>query len=261
MPELTKSSLVRDVSTPTLLHADLHMRNIFVSEAAPFDMTGIIDWQGTAVEPAFIYADETPDFASREVEDEDEDGTTEPSESNDNPSSSPSQIKTESTKANQDILLCNQAFEICMHGYASIIAKARNITDEIQVLLWHCCHCNTSWRDSAPGIRQELLEFSAQWESAGFGASAASSCPYVLTMEELAMHREQYADFETALSLKLGLMRSLRTDSDGWVASGDWDVVKPAHDEMFGEWLLTAEEDDDLDEEKARELWLLDHQL
>ena len=29
----------------------------------PTFVTGLIDWQSTSVEPAFVYANETPDFA------------------------------------------------------------------------------------------------------------------------------------------------------------------------------------------------------
>jgi hypothetical protein len=241
LPELIESSLVRDVSKPTLLHADLHLRNIFVSETSPFDTTAIIDWQGTAVDPAFVQANETPDFASREVEDEGEGEDEDES----------SQPKSEKAKLKQDFLLCNQAFEVCMHGYAPIIAKARNTNG---LLIRPFLHCNVSWRDSAPAVRQELIELSVQWNDIGLDGAR----PYDPTTEELKRHEEQYPDFEIALNLKLGLMRSLRTDSDGWVASDDWDVVKPAHDEMFREWLRTTSEDGGMDEGKARELWPFD---
>ena len=64
-------------------------------------------------------------------------------------------------------------------------------------------------------MRQELIELSVQWNDIGLDGAR----PYDPTTEELERHGEQYADFEIALNLKLGLMRSLRTDSDGWVAS------------------------------------------
>lgn len=123
-----------------------------------------------------------------------------------------------------------------MHGYAPIIAKARNTNG---LLIRPFLHCNVSWRDSAPAVRQELIELSVQWTDIGLNGAR----PYDPTTEELERHEEQYADFEIALNLKLGLMRSLRTDSDGWVASDDWGVVKTAHDEMFREWLRTTGED------------------
>jgi hypothetical protein len=242
LPELVKGPLLRDVSKPTLLHADLNMRNIFISETRPFGITAIIDWQNTSVEPAFMFANETPDFASRQIEDEDEyeDDTNE--EHPDPPS----------PQTKQDILLCNEAFEVCMHRYAPVIAKACN-TD--QLLTRPVLHCNTSWRDSAPAVRQELIELSVRWrDSTGLDGP----CPYDLTVEDLERHEEQYPDFEMALNLKLGLMRSLRTGSDGWVASSDWDIVKPAYDEMFREWLRTVRESGEMDEGNARELWPFD---
>jgi aminoglycoside phosphotransferase (APT) family kinase protein len=48
----------------TLLHADLHERNIFVSDDDPTIITGLIDCQSSSIEPDFVYADEMPDFAA-----------------------------------------------------------------------------------------------------------------------------------------------------------------------------------------------------
>jgi hypothetical protein len=104
-------------------------------------------------------------------------------------------------------------------------------------------------------VRQELIELSVRWrESTGLDGT----CPYGPTVEYLKGHEEQYPDFEMALNLKLGPMRSLRTDSDGWVARSDWDIVKPAHDEMFREWLRTAQESGGMDGGNARESWPFD---
>jgi hypothetical protein len=225
------------------------MRNIFVSEADPSHITAIIDWQSTAVEPAFIYANETPGFVNRQVEDEDEED--DEIETSDHSTRLSSPAKDERAKHNQDILLCREAFGVCMQGYAPIIAKARNVDG---VLLRPFRHCNKSWRDSAPAVRQELIEVSARWDSLGLD----DVCPYVPIKAELERYQNQYADFEIAQSLELGLMQSLHTDSDGWVPSCDWEIVKPAHDAMFQEWLITAEDDEEMNEAKARGLWPFD---
>jgi len=55
---------VKDAATPTLLHADLHAMNIYVSNDDPTLITCLIDWQSSSIEPAFIYANEVPDFAT-----------------------------------------------------------------------------------------------------------------------------------------------------------------------------------------------------
>lgn len=54
-------------STPTLYHPDLHKRNIFVSDDDTTTITDIIDWQTASIEPAFVYADETPDFGQPKI--------------------------------------------------------------------------------------------------------------------------------------------------------------------------------------------------
>lgn len=90
----------------------------------------------------------------------------------------------------------------------------------------------------------------------------AGECPYAPSEDELQAHGRLYADFQTAQDLKLGLMQRLRTDSDGWVPTCDWDIVKSCHDEMFLEWLQmareAAQEDGSLTEAKAREMWPFD---
>ena len=62
--KLSEDPRVQKTSTPTLHHADLHKRNIFVSDNDPTIITNIIDWQSSSIEPAFEYADEIPDFAA-----------------------------------------------------------------------------------------------------------------------------------------------------------------------------------------------------
>ena len=38
-----------------LWHTDLHLENIFVNETCPTEITGIIDWQGVHISPAFMH--------------------------------------------------------------------------------------------------------------------------------------------------------------------------------------------------------------
>jgi Phosphotransferase enzyme family len=56
-------------SIPTLYHPDLHARNIFVSEEDPSQITAIIDWQSTSIEPVFSYINEEPDMIDSSVHD------------------------------------------------------------------------------------------------------------------------------------------------------------------------------------------------
>ncbi|QKX58871.1 uncharacterized protein TRUGW13939_05999 [Talaromyces rugulosus] len=64
MQKLIVNKSIQNAATPALLHPDFHKRNIYVSAEDPTVITGVIDWQSASIEPAFIYANETPDFAA-----------------------------------------------------------------------------------------------------------------------------------------------------------------------------------------------------
>ncbi|CEL10124.1 hypothetical protein ASPCAL13249 [Aspergillus calidoustus] len=64
LKQMALDTQIQNYSKPVLFYSDLHKRNIFVSEDDPAVITGIIDWQGTSVKPAFRYSDEIPDFAT-----------------------------------------------------------------------------------------------------------------------------------------------------------------------------------------------------
>jgi hypothetical protein len=117
---------VQRVARPTL-----HKRNIFVSDSESSKITGIIDWQSTSIEPAFIYANETPDFATLvdDMPKTERDG----------------QDQAMQKKKQKDIQLCAEAFEVWMKGYVPAISQARAVDDTI---LRPFRYCNTSWRDS-----------------------------------------------------------------------------------------------------------------
>jgi len=235
--DLAKTPTIQKVAHPTLLHPDLHKRNILVSQEDATQITSIIDWQATSIEPAFVYAAETPDFAARSLEDTDETPTEEALQ------------KSIETKAAKDRVLCSDTFEVCMKGYVPTLGAARSVDD---TLLQPFRHCNTSWRNGiAPG-QQHNIELSEKWVELGL----PGSCPYRPSEQEVSSHRERYQDFETTQNLKLGLVRTLGTDSDGWVPAEDWDHIKSAHDDMFREWLDFSVSE--MTEAKARYLWPFD---
>lgn len=151
--QLSKSALLEESSKPTLLHADLHKRNIFVSSTEPAEVTAIIDWQNSAVEPAFIYGNETPDLAMRPLGEEVFD------DSNDDADQDSLSQKERDARAMQerDLQLCKDAFEACMKGFAPVIGKARSLDG---LLFRPFLHCNTSWRDSITAVRHDLIELS-----------------------------------------------------------------------------------------------------
>jgi len=116
---LMDSPLIQNTASPTLLHADLHKRNIYVSDDDPTLVTGLIDWQSTSVEPAFVYANETPDFAAHP------DNVPPADDGRETPAG---ERETGENKKYKDALICSQTFDVCMKGFVPKLRAARHLT-------------------------------------------------------------------------------------------------------------------------------------
>ncbi|KAH9208983.1 kinase-like domain-containing protein [Leptodontidium sp. 2 PMI_412] len=234
--ELIKAPIIQQVASPTLLHPDLHKRNIFVSEEDPSCVTAIIDWQSTSIEPTFVYANETPDLAEDPAADV---------PILENPEEEAARKRRE-----KDVWTCRQTFEVVLKGYVPKLHVARAMD---QTLLRPFRYCDASWRDSAAALRQELIELSQRWTALGL----PGSCPYQPTLEELTEHAKQYEDFESAQQLKMFLKRALDADSDGWVPAKNWEIAKKEHKAIFDQWMESIKESGS-SEGRARKLWPFD---
>jgi len=239
---------MQNVASPTLLHPDIHKRNIYVSEEEPSRVTAMIDWQSTCIEPAFVYANHTPDLVEDPADDlpileklmsEAETSDAKPSErtpaaSEEIPAENPEK-KAARIKHEKDVLTCMKTFEVVLVGYMRKLHDARAMD---QTLLRPIRYCDTSWRDSAAALRQELIDLSQRWTELGL----SGRCPYQPTSEELAEHAKQYEDFETVQQLKLFLKRALDADSDGWVPVDKWDAAKEENARLFSQWVENIKE-------------------
>ena len=150
-----------------------------MSDDDPTFVTGLIDWQSTSVEPAFVYANETPDFAAH------------PDHvplAGDGQETLAGERKLGEDKKYKDALLCSKTFDVCMEGFVPKLRAARALDDTL-LRLFRYCH--TSWKDSVAAVRQSLIEVSQKWKELGL----PGSCPYLPTKEELVEHKKQYEDF------------------------------------------------------------------
>ncbi len=119
-----------------------------MSDGDPTVVTGLIDWQSTSVEPAFTYANETPDFA------------TYPDHvllADDPRDTSAREKDPAEEKKYEYALICSQTFDVCMKGFVPKLRAARALDDTL-LKPFHYCH--TSWRDGAAAVRQEFIEIS-----------------------------------------------------------------------------------------------------
>ncbi|THV51389.1 hypothetical protein BGAL_0112g00090 [Botrytis galanthina] len=235
---------IENASVPTLLHADLHTRNIYVSDEDPTLITCLIDWQSSTIEPAFIYANDVPDFAAAP------ENSPEEADSSNEPPLSAQDIRMQKVAS-----YCNQAYEICMEAFIPKMRMARSVD---QLLIRPFQYSHTSWRDSATAVRQEFLDLAENWNT----LDLVGKCPYNPTQAELEIHQREHKAFEHVQDLKLMLIKLLHTDSDGWVPIERWEETRHAHKEIYDLALETAraggDEDDSMTERDVKELWPFD---
>ncbi|KAF2813728.1 uncharacterized protein BDZ99DRAFT_567476 [Mytilinidion resinicola] len=214
---LIKTPTIENLASPTLLHPDLHMRNLYVSDDDPTSITAIIDWQSTSIEPLFAYADYIPDYADNPLKDQ---PAMKKLLNRDDAEETPETREEEAARKRQenDVERCIKIFEVMMLGFVQKFHEARVMGD--QPVLRFIRYCDGSWRDSAAALRQEMIELSGRWEELGL----PGDCPYQPTEEELAEHAKQYEDFKEAERLRLGIRGLTGCDSDGWVAAEDWEA-------------------------------------
>lgn len=234
LEKLIDTSSVKKAAEGLLWHPDLNMRNIYVSDDNPTEITGIIDWQAAGIDPAFMNVLETPDFADKLPFDPDLDQQGE------------SEGKVEARK---DAERCNQAFSL----HSKMVPKLRyaKALDDRMTRIFNLC--NSGWRMGAAMLRSELLIIKEAWPEDDLGP-----CPvdFNLGKEELASQERNYEDFEAVQRLKSMLARVFYGSSDGWVPADEWSTARKRHKELFEDWLVTAvEADKDMTEEKARGMW------
>lgn len=244
--QLPSAPQVRNSSTPTLYHPDLHARNIFVSEADSSQITAIIDWQSTSIEPAFSYANEEPDMIDSSVRDAQRVGFI--------PSMFEDMESAESrSKQEKDLEICQKTFAIGLRAWSPALFSAK-ICDETYFRVFR--FVPDTWSMGAAAIRQELYELMQHWKK----LRLPDECPYQPSQEELLKHKKEYEDFEVRQRLRLWLQDSLGSNGDGWRPAEAFETAEEAHRVAFEEWMSSnCDEDRDSNKEateaRARKLW------
>ena len=206
-------------AAPILLHPDLNKRNIFVSNEDPTIITDIIDWQSCGINPAFMHANEMPDFASHISTSDDR------SPSNDLP-------------AGKNADLCYQAFNAGVTLLAPKLYAAWKL-DQNVARFFECCH--RTYKDGAGILRQVLMDLANRWNE----LELAGSCPYPLpTPEELLTHQEEYKALENEQTLNKFVTSRVNCASDGWVPTDAWRETIEEHKKLYDEFLQTMSKED-----------------
>lgn len=243
---LSRDPRIEKISSPLLLHPDLHKRNIFVDPEKPTKITAVIDWQSTSLDPALLYFNEVPDLCEHpkgiahdamDSYDGVQDQTPEEAERED--------------RLRKEVAILRAAWELRLKASSPRLHAAQTLE---HALIRPFRYCSTAWQQGICGFRSDLIDLSQGWAALGL----PGSCAYQPTEEELAKHNAQWEDFEMALNLEKGLMNMLSTDEEGFVPTDNWDVVKEASDALFEKWLADADADG-MGRDRAKQLWPFDH--
>jgi hypothetical protein len=231
---------VQDACKPLLFHPDLHARNIFVDPNDPTKIMGIIDWQSTAIEPAFVHANETPDFAEEPVLDRILDANVSP----------------ELQEAQDHAQRCGGTWAV-MAYICPKLGKAITLDYD---LCYYLADVSSGCSDDMTSLRSLLADVSSRWEELGL----PGICPYQPSEEEAKILSLELDHLQSTKRMRMFLSRLLRCEMDGWVEKGRWDEVVPVYRDQYAKFVescIESREEDETEEEavrKADKLWPYD---
>ena len=223
-------------SNPTLFHPDFHTRNIFVNPADSTKVTGIIDWQCAAIEPAFVFAANTPDFAEELPYDEDLDGKC----------STETDDQSPQARLRADVEFFVNTWAVMLQ----ICPKLREASALDPLILRFLAAGSIGWLKDPISIRLLLTDIGENWEELGLPGEGL----YQPSKEETAELRRQEDVLQSTQRLKVYLSRLLRCDTDGWVHNDRWEEVLPQYREQYRRFLASCVESREEDEDEAMEL-------
>ena len=248
---IIESDIVKEAASPTFFHPDFHTRNILVDPGDPTIITGKIDWQSAAIEPAFVFVAETPDFADELPEELpcgktlEEDHTTETDE------------LSSRAKLEADVDFCIKMWAVLLQ----LNPKYRNASALDPLLLNFLAAGSNGCLNDTVAIRSLLTDLGEKWEELGLPGQSIYR-PSKDEKEELRHHIDEKMTLTD--QLKNHLARQLGCDTDGWVPIDRGNEVLPLCQENYRRWIASSIENrEDTEDEaaaiaKGNELWPYD---
>jgi hypothetical protein len=227
----------QEFCSPLLLHPDLNARNIFVDPENPTKILGIIDWQSTAIEPAFAHALETPDFAEEQLLDKTLDAD----------------VPVESQEVQNHARNCRKIWAVM----AFLCPKLGKATTLNPALCRYLAGVSSGCSDEAIWLRSLLTDVSNEWDELGI----LGVCPYQPSQEDANSLSAELEQLESTQRLRAYLSRLLHCETDGWIEEERWDEAIPIYREQYTEFVsacIASREEHETEEDakkKADKLW------
>lgn len=238
-------SLFEKASRPALCHTDLHMGNIFVSDADPTQIVSLIDWQSILVSPLFLQA-RFPEFSTVGPESNYEFGMDFPQLPHDfdNMKEEDKKIiefKHVQAKMAKGYELATGAFNI--DGY-----RALCIPFFMQELFLRCGEASNL--GTVP-LRECLIKILKEWDDLGF----LSEAPFSFSQEALQKHHQDLEKYLNYHKIQEIAKDALCTDSEGWIAPQLDFTVKRQENKTLIEYTMAHSADYNMTPEEIQNIW------
>ncbi|EGD94786.1 hypothetical protein TESG_02290 [Trichophyton tonsurans CBS 112818] len=206
LPTISSHPNLVKTSTPVLLHTDLHMGNIFVTEEDKntIRITGIIDWHSISIAPKFLQA-RWPVFL------EPLDGYTPGLIEKPEPLSGLEDMDAADravAKVTYEQNYLAKAYEVCTGAFNTHFHTALLVPSALKEIY---IRCGETPVDGIFPLRSCLAELYKYWSDLRF----MEPCPIHFTESELSQYEEELAKYEEWNDLQVLVKRALDTDSEG----------------------------------------------
>ena len=226
------SPVMQKTSTPTLLHPDLHMSNIFVDPTDPTKITGIIDWQGTSINPVSMTLLPMLNFAI--------------------PRQYISQYDERETEGKATPKQYWYAtLDVCLQANKRL-ALRRDIDDDL-LRPFHFCY--RTWKDGLPAAAREMNVLLDRWNELKLPGDPPCDAD---TRDRLRGFESDFVAYTDAEKLRLGLETAIGADN-GWVSTDYWEESYQRQKDAYRTMMEVAREpDSDMSPEHMQAIWPYD---
>lgn len=209
--------------TPTILHTDLHMGNIFVHSAENSEILSIIDWQGVEFQPQYIAARyprmidyDTGEYGPMEL--------TVPALPDGYAEMDKEQKMV--ARANRDAKILKRYWLVATLKNNPRLGQHFNKLPYRQLRVSLHYNSANSWGGDIALLREDLIGIAKLWHTFD-----DSPCPISFSEDELKRHEEDMEEYE-AMRKSINIMKTtLGVGEDGWISNERYSAVKAVNEE------------------------------
>ncbi|EAW21629.1 phosphotransferase family protein [Aspergillus fischeri NRRL 181] len=207
-----------ELSSPVLLHHDLHSDNIFVDDADPTRISSIIDWQSVHPAPLFMQARFPAVF---DCDDQYPWGAVQPELPDD--FHTLSQTEKELAKDKLARVRLKKFYELASRKFNPLLAKAMDFMrdeDDPTTFIFHLIGRSTL--DGPIPLKELLIQTYERWGKIVKRRGLEIPCPISFPNEEIEESRRQATAWADAYN-ELDTLRTQVMGKDGWVSHEEFE--------------------------------------